>query len=315
MISLVQKVVNADHILVMTQEGYVDIIHNLAPEIPKENVYFEPERRDNGPAIILGACIAEQHFPGAQVLTLWSDHYIQDSAQFAQTLETGFSCLSSFDASATILVGAKPTWADTQLGYIKLGQPTANSTIYNVAGFIEKPPAAQAEVFFRSWEYLWNVGYEFFTARAMLAQVRSLNPELAPIIQALETATTTEERNTLFTQLPKQAIEHLYTTRATPMYAIPADMGWSDIGSWTTLHTVLQDGTENGMVTRGPVYTANSSNSLVYAKDKPITVVGMQNAIVVDTGDSILIMQKHTPDAVLKNLVTTDIATNNPELT
>jgi mannose-1-phosphate guanylyltransferase len=243
---------------------------------------------------------------------LWSDHVIQDREKFADVLDACFQSVEDHP-DALVSVGANPTEPDTGLGYIRMGETAhryGDITVFKVRQFVEKPDLATAKKFLASWEYLWNVGYNVIRAEYFLSELRRVQPDLIPVLDRLTVATTPEAIAEAYEDLPRISLDYLLVQKLQTQLVIPADIGWSDIGNWNTLHEVLKG--DDDMVVRGEVVQVDSSNTLVFAKDRPIALVGVKNLIIVDDGDALLVMAKDSAQS-LKHLIT-DLEERNQSL-
>lgn len=319
MVRLATQVVSIDHVYVMAIPDYRQVILEQFPHFRPENILYEPAQRDTGPAVALGILQIAQHDPQATVATMWSDHLVLDSEVFAQVLGAGFEAAEKHP-DHLVNVGSRPTKPDPSLGYIHMDTKAGMYNgihLYRVAEFIEKPELARAKQFVKSGKYLWNVGYNVMNAASFITKLKTLNPEQSTIIEELETNVQQKDDSTAaatYEKLPKISIDYLLIQKLHDILVIPADMGWSDIGTWTTLHEMMVAKTGNHLVTEGEVRSINTENSLVFAKDRPITLVGVRDLVVVDTGDTILIMGYEAPASDLKSLVQETLTETNPEL-
>lgn len=319
MVKLLRQVIPLEQIMVMAVPEFTHLILEQVPGFPEANILFEPARRDTGPAIVLGMLQIQARDPEALVATVWSDHLVLDEAMFASVLRAGFATAEA-NPQQYVTVGANPTKADTSLGYIQMGNTQAEFEgieVRKVKRFVEKPDQATATQFFQSTSYLWNVGYNVTFASSFLEAFAKTNPDLNEATESLTKAIASGDHDAIATSyeaFPKKSIDYLLVEKLTDIAVVPADMGWSDIGTWTTLHQMMVNKSGNDMVTQGPVTSTNSSQSLVFAKDKPVIVVGMANVIVVDTGDAILVMDSGAPASQLKAIVQENLSQTNPEL-
>lgn len=319
MVKLLRQVIPLEQIMVMAVPEFRHLILEQVPGFPEANILFEPARRDTGPAILLGMLQIQERDPEALVATVWSDHLVLDEAMFASVLKAGFATASA-NPHQYVTVGANPTKADTSLGYIQMGSSQAEYEgieVRKVKRFVEKPDQETANHFFQSTSYLWNVGYNVTFAKTFIEAFSESNPELSDnvselssLIESGDTASITKA----YESLPKKSIDYLLVEKLTDIAVVPADMGWSDIGTWNTLHQMMVNKLGKDVITQGPVTTTNSSQSLVFAKDKPIVLVGMKDVIVVDTGDAILVMDSNAPASQLKSIVQEQLSQTNPEL-
>ena len=320
MVSLTKQVIPVERIFVMAVPEFHTFILEQVPGLPKENILWEPSRRDTGPAITLGMLQIELRDTEAQVAILWSDHRIEKRDAFKTALEAAFEVLTDYP-DHLIAVGAKPTRPDTGLGYIQMSKELGTYCgvrVFTAENFIEKPNFQTAKEFVSSWKYLWNVGYSITTTKTFFHNLDTVQPDLKECVENLKKILSQPEINQAdlaegYELLPKMSIDYMVTQKLTKLAAVPADMGWSDIGSWEILHEVLSGDQEDGLITQGPVTTLQTTNSLVYAKDKPIALIGMQDVIVVDTGDTILVMHRKAPSSLVKEF-TSQLSITNPEL-
>jgi mannose-1-phosphate guanylyltransferase len=319
MLKLLQQVIPLENIMVMAVPEFRHLILEQVPGFPEENILFEPARRDTGPAVLLGMLQIEARDPNALVATVWSDHLVLDETMFANVLRAGFATAEA-NPEQYVTVGAKPTKADTSLGYIQMGSTQAEYSsieVRKVKRFVEKPDQATANQFFQSTSYLWNVGYNVTYAHTFRKQFIACNPDLSDATHALQTACQQEDATAItatYEVFPKKSIDYLLVEKIQDIAVVPADMGWSDIGTWNTLHQMMSNKTGNDLVSQGPVTSKGSRNSLAFAKDTPIILVGVTDTIVVDTGDAILVMSNQAPASELKSIIQDSVSQTNPEL-
>jgi mannose-1-phosphate guanylyltransferase len=319
MVRLATQVIPLERVYIMAVPEFTEIILSQVPGLSKEQILFEPMQRDTGPAVTLGMLHVAARDPEATVATLWSDHLVLDEEGFASVLEAAFLAAEKHK-EALIAVGTKPTKADPSLGYIHMDGSigTFNGVgVHKVLKFIEKPDQTNADKFFHSWEYLWNVGYNVMNVSSFTKEIFKAQPEHKEVFEELQEALSAkniERISEAYEKLPKISIDFFLVQKLETIFVVPADMGWSDIGTWSTLHRMMVTKSGQHMVTQGEVKSINSKNSLVFAKDRPITLVGVENLIVVDTGDTLLVMHHDAPAADLKTLVQETLTKTNPEL-
>ena len=308
MVKLCTNVVPIERILVVAVSEFKSIICEQLPSLPQENILIEPSRRDNGPAIALAMLELERRDPNAVAAIVWSDHLIQDAEQFSTTLRTAFSAAANHPDSL-VTIGVKPTKPDTGLGYIRIGDEIERGElpVFDVAQFIEKPDLQTATKFITSWQYFVNTGYKVWTTKFFREALEKAHPELTKTIAELKSGNTK-----VYDEFPKLSIEYLLTQHLDRILMVPANIGWRDMGNWNEYHEVLKESSKSDLVTEGEVYSVNTTNSYVSAKDRPITLVGVKDMIVVDTGDTILIMDKSAAQDIKQ--LTTLLETDNPTL-
>src|SRR5499426_243788 len=267
------------------------------------DIVLEPMRCDSGPAVTVAAVLAAERDRNALVLVLAADHIIRKPEEFRDT------CRSAASAAAEgriVTFGIEPTGPVTSYGYIRPGKKLNGASVRAVDAFVEKPDAATAATYVAD-RYLWNSGNFLFHAATMLAEVERFEPAMA---EAAKAAVAGVARDLDFLRLPpeafarapKKSIDYAVMERTDRAAVIPADLGWSDVGSWSTVWEVL-DHDAAGNAADGPVVVLDSRNSLVRSEEPMLTtVVGLDDVIVVSTADAVLVTSRAKAEEV-KTLV------------
>lgn len=289
----VSSICSPDHILLVTNASYRDIIAGQLPDVPAENILLEPARRNTAPCI----CWAAHHIfarnPEASIVTLPSDHLILKEQAFLHSLSEGFRFVEQGDRLLTI--GLKPNSPHTGYGYIQLGCPVKDwPEIQKVKSFTEKPNREMAELFLNSGEFYWNSGMFLWRADAILKAFEELAPEIATLFDAgKDLYGTPAEKNFIaetFPSAPSISIDYAIMEKAKNVYVERADLGWSDLGSWKALYDVSPKNHE-GNVTQGCKVLANKCKNSIFSTtgDKIVVVAGLENFIVADTPNALMI--------------------------
>jgi len=200
-----------------------------------------------------------------------------------------------------VIIGVRPTFASTQYGYIKMGNEfyendTLRVKAFKIDKFIEKPNEEQAKEFLESWSYLWNTGMSVWKVSRLLALFKQFLPDHFAALQKVVLASnqTEEERLSaaLFADLDKIAIDYAIYEKAENLAVIPADLGWSDIGTWNILKDVLPntDGHQNAV--KAKHIGIDTQNCLIQGGERLIATIGISDLIIVDTDDALLIVPK-----------------------
>src|ERR1700722_16691630 len=246
------------------------------------DIVLEPMRRDSGPAVAVAAELAVARDPDAIGLMLAADHVVRNQAEFLKV------CRQAAVVAAEghiVTFGIRPAYAATNYGYIRPGRKLNGGAALAVDAFVEKPDADKAATYVAE-NFLWNSGNFLFRARVMMGEIERFEPAMA---QAAKAAIAGLTRDLDFLRLaaepfgraPKKAIDYAVMERTKLAAVIPADIGWSDIGSWNAVWEVL-DRDASGNVTDGPVVLLNSRNNLVRSDDAVLTtVVGLDNVVVI----------------------------------
>lgn len=271
----------------------------------KGRIVLEPARRDSGPAVAVAAELAAQQDPGAVVAMLAADHAVQDQAGLAELCRTAGEAAS---AGHIVTLGVTPDHPATGYGYIRPGAPIApGSSVRRVEAFVEKPDLATAQTYIDQG-YLWNSGNFIFRADVMLEEIRAFEPAIADAAHEAVARSQSDleflviDRDS-FEKAPKKSIDYAVMERTSKAAVVPADIGWSDVGTWSSVHGLaLQDADRN--VIRGEGVILNASNVHIRSEDLLTAVVGVSNVIVVTTADAVLVVDASRAGEV-KDLVDT----------
>jgi mannose-1-phosphate guanylyltransferase / mannose-6-phosphate isomerase len=256
----------------------------------KATIVLEPMRRDSGPAVATAAVLAARLAPDAVVAVLAADHVFSDAKRFADL------CQEAGEAAARGLIvtfGVKPDHPATTYGYIRPGEPLdASGKLRKVAAFVEKPAAAEAERFVAEG-YFWNSGNFVFRADVMIGEIRRFEPAMANAAQEAVAGARKDLDfllldGTSFAHAPKKSIDYAVMERTDKAAMIAADVGWSDVGLWSTVWR-LSERDSDGNSLRGSAVALDSRNILVRSSEQLTAVVGLENIVVVSTPDAVLV--------------------------
>jgi mannose-1-phosphate guanylyltransferase/mannose-6-phosphate isomerase len=284
-------VTNADFRFVVAEQ--------LRASAVEADIVLEPMRRDSGPAVAVAAVLAMQRDPGALALVLCADQRIGKADAFLA------ACQEAAAAAATGLIvtfGIEPTYAATNYGYIRAGDKLNGASVRAVEAFVEKPDAEKAARYVAD-RYLWNSGNFLFHAATMVAELEKFEPAM---IEAAKAAVAGMGRDLDFLRLasepfgraPAKSIDYAVMERTTQAAVVPADLGWSDVGTWGAVWDVLERDA-NGNATEGPAVVMDSRNSLVRSEDGILTtVVGLDDVVVVTTADAVLVTKRQNGEHV-----------------
>ena len=263
------------------------------------DIVLEPMRRDSGPAVAVSAMLAAERDREALVLVLAADHVVRKPDEFRQ------ACRRAAVAAAEgriVTFGIEPTHPATNYGYIRPGAKLNGVAVRAVEAFVEKPDAATAANYLAD-RYLWNSGNFLFHAATMLSEIERFEPAMAEAAKAAVSGLT-RDLDFLrlaaepFARAPKKSIDYAVMERTKLAAVVPADLGWSDVGSWSTVWEVL-DHDAAGNATEGPVVLLDSRNSLVRSEDSILTtVIGLDDVIVVSTADAVLVSARARAEQV-----------------
>lgn len=290
----IEETVGRDKILVITEARVAGPVREQLPNIPGENILEEPTGKGTAAAVGLAATIVEAREPGAAIAVLPSDHLITGERFFKAQVEAAGEAVASHDLLVTF--GIRPTRPDTGYGYIEaLGDVVCEENgfkFHRVARFHEKPDFDIAQEYVQNEDFYWNSGIFVFTSRLILDKIAQLLPELSRGLARLSGSPGKkgfeESLAELYSGLEHRSIDHGVMEHSPEVATLPADFGWSDVGSWESLWEALEKD-KSGFAKSGEVVDVESANCLVRGGERPIVLVGVEGLAVVDTGDALLI--------------------------
>jgi len=255
---------------------------------------LEPEGRNTAPAIAAAAVWVAAQDTDALLLVLPSDHAIRDVPGFHQAIGRAATLATN---GRLVTFGIVPTSPNTGYGYIRRGTPeAATPQAYAVTEFVEKPDEARARMFLERGDYYWNSGMFLFSARRYLEELRRFRPE---IITSVEAAILNGTRDLDFLRLdegafarcPAESVDYAVMERTRDASVVAADIGWSDVGSWSALWE-LEPKDAQGNSVRGDVYLDQASGCYVRAEERLVAAVGVRDLVIVETDDAVLVAAK-----------------------
>ncbi len=252
-------------------------------------IILEPVGRNTAPAIALAALIEKEEDP--LLLVLAADHVIADQDAFTDAVLTAVPLA---EAGKLVTFGIIPSEPHTGYGYIEAGEPVEG--YYSVASFKEKPDAATAAEYVNHGGYFWNSGMFLFKARHYLKELETHRPDIAVACDGA-LANVSHDLDFIrvdveaFAACPDDSIDYAVMEKTSDAVVVPMDAGWSDIGSWTSLWDV-SDKDDSGNATAGDVKLIDTRNSFVWADDKLVALIGLDDVVVVSTKDATLIAHK-----------------------
>lgn len=301
--SLIQETYDRLKDIVPKENMYVSLVENILettqkqlPDIPKENYIVEPKAKNTAPAIGLVTATIFKKNPDAIISTIASDHTVKKVGNYQKAIKLSFSFVEKNPKYLTT-VGIEPTKPDTGFGYIKKGKKLASQNVFEVEQFVEKPNLETAEKYLKSGKYLWNACYFTFKAGEMLEMFSKYTPE---IYKGLRKILNGENVNPIYAKFPLVPIDTAIAEKAEFIAVIPADLDWSDVGSWASLYELLSGNKNGKVISKGHHIGLDDSNCLVYAQDKLLATVGLEDIIIIDTPDVTLICNKKKSQDVKK---------------
>ncbi len=257
-------------------------------------ILLEPEGKNTAPAVAAAAHYLMGIDADAVMLVLPADHVINDVSAFRAAL---LRAAGAVNDGALATFGIVPSGPETGYGYIRRGSALAKSEgCFSVERFVEKPDLATAESFVADGSYYWNSGMFLFRANCYLEELKQFQPDMAA---SCATAVSAAYRDLDFCRLDEKSfaacasdsIDYAVMEHTTHAVIVPADIGWSDVGSWSALWEVLH-GDIDGNVVRGDTYIDGVKNSLVRSESRFVAAIGVTDLVIVETADAVLVAHK-----------------------
>lgn len=288
------KLCPAENIFIVTNGIYKDLVKEHLPEITDNQILCEPSRNNTGPCVAYTSFKLHALNPDANFVVAPSDHIILKEEAFVDLLNQALDFTATNEAIVTL--GIEPSRPDTGYGYINFAKENRVGAICKVKSFREKPDLATAQEYVASGNYLWNAGIFVWSAKTILKAFEELSPDIYHILSAGSNQYNTSEEqafiDTAYPTTPNISVDYAILEKSHNVYTLPADIGWSDLGTWASLHEEsVKDA--NGNVLQGNIITKNVADSLIrMPADKLAVINGLEGFIIVDEGDVLLIWPK-----------------------
>lgn len=282
----------SDRLLVVTGAAHRDAVLAQLPATDPDQVIAEPSARDSMAAIGLAAALLERRDPDAVMGSFAADHVISDPEEFRHVV------VRAAEAAATgwlVTIGIAPTHPATGFGYIALGDALEAPGVFEAAEFVEKPSADVARAYVERG-YLWNAGMFVVRPGVLLDLLGEKDPAFASALRGI--AAEPESMAEVWATLPRIALDHAVAEPAAAagrVAVVPGDFGWDDVGDFDSLGTILRpDGAAGPVVLGDPalVQTVDSDALVVPAAGRVVTVIGLDDIVVVDTPDALLVTRR-----------------------
>ncbi|OQA04608.1 MAG: Mannose-1-phosphate guanylyltransferase 1 [bacterium ADurb.Bin400] len=299
-----------DRIVVSTTPEYASEIKMQLPQIPEKNYVLEPFANGNAAACGLVSAVLNERDKDSSAVFLPADHAIKNAEQFQNILEFADRLISDYP-NHIITIGIEPTKPDTGLGYIQIGKELDveedNLRAFKVKRFVEKPSLDRAKRYVSSWQYLWNAGMFVWRTDHILDLFNSYMPETKKVLDRIVGHWDKDDREVVlaaeYDKTENTSVDYGIMEKTKDILVVPGDFGWSDIGSWGTLFELLAEINDARVISRGHHLSCNDENCLVFANDKLVATVGLEDTVVIDTEDALLICNRHKAHQV-KDLLT-----------
>jgi len=288
-------VTTADKIFIVTNGKYRQQVLEHLPEIGDNQILCEPSRNNTAPCVAYTAFKLQALDPGANFVIAPSDAMIINERLFASNIKKALVYTAENDAMVTL--GISPDRPHTGYGYIQFAEEDKDG-VYAVKRFTEKPDEDTARAFLQSGDYLWNAGIFVWRAKTVLDAYERFAPEIHAILQqGIGCYNTDKEQafiDEFYPQTPSISVDYAIMEKATNIYTIPAQFGWSDLGAWGALYDESPKDKSGNVISAERVLLEDVHNTLVRGpKGKLIVIGGVGDLVVIDEGDVLLVYPRN----------------------
>ena len=304
-----ETVIPIENVWIVTSEKYKSIVREQLPEIPETQILLEPCMRNTAPCIEYVSRKIYAKYPKANLVFSPADHIVLDINTFREVIKNSLEFTENREAILTL--GMMPTRPETGYGYIKRQQdcrdvaPVASyenvtsvaSNIHKVEAFKEKPNLETAKSYLNEGGYYWNAGIFIWNAKMVVNTIANLVPELASVFDKIESYFYTEKEqnivNQFFPTCPNISIDYAVMEKSKEVYVYPANFGWSDLGTWGSLYTHLQQDENNNATIGNNINLVDCKNCIVHTpSERKVVIQGLDNYIIAESDNTLLICKK-----------------------
>ena len=276
---------------VVTSENYVDIVRKQLPEMPADHILAEPVPRNTAPCIAYACWRIMREDPEANIVVTPSDAIVLKTELFSEIISKALEFTAS--TSSIVTVGIHPDRPETGYGYI-CSSSKEEGNVVKVNEFREKPDRETAERYLAAGNYFWNAGIFVWSVSTIVDQMRRHAPQIAGMMDKIAGTFGTEEEKAalaeFFPQCDKISIDYAVMEKSDSIYVISADLGWSDLGSWTSAGSHIAEGTDGNRVVGNDVRLIDSEGCIVHVEEcRKVVVKGLKDYVVACRGGNLLV--------------------------
>lgn len=286
----ISKIIDAENIFVITNAEYLDLAKEQLPNIPADNIVGEPLMKNTAACILFMANKIAQADPVATMIVMPADHLILK--EYAFLTHATHALQTAAEKDWLITLGITPTRPDTGYGYIQYRKDEGKA-IFPVKTFTEKPTLEIAQSFLESGEFLWNAGIFFWSVSSITKAFAAYLPDMTEIFEQCRYNTPHEHEDMAiaYPKAGKYSIDTAIMEKAENVYVIPADLGWSDLGTWTSIYEHAEKDDCGNATNRRQSVLHNTQGTLLRTINtkKMYVLDGLQDYIVVDTEKALLV--------------------------
>lgn len=287
--------VPAENIYIVTNDRYLDLVQQQLPTLTRDQILLEPVGRNTAPCVAYACFKIRTRDPKAVFVVAPSDHLIAKKEVFREKILLGMEACAS--QAIIMTLGITPTRPDTGYGYIQFLEDDLQRGFYKVKTFTEKPNRELAESFLASGDFVWNGGIFLFSSETITQAFGQFLPDMTELFESISgsyySAQEDQAIGDAYAVCKNISIDYGIMEKAENVFVIPADFGWSDLGTWGSVHDNTEcDFHDNAVHGKAKVYESFGNMIKTTNPDKLIVLQGLEGYIVVDTEDALLICKK-----------------------
>ncbi len=300
-----------ENIYIVTNNNYKKIVEQQLPFLNASQILLEPDRKNTAPCIAYAAFKIKSKNSNARLIIAPSDHIIVKQEEFEKTIRAAID--KAITGDHLITLGIKPNRPDTGYGYIQFEETISKETVKKVVSFTEKPKKEIALKFLESGNYYWNSGMFVWSVDSIINALKIHLPNLYTLFHDSNSAFFTDQETTLINNIYAKcqsiSIDNGVMEKATNTLVVLADLGWSDLGTWSSLFDHLKKDSDNNATIGNKIMTYDSNNNIILApKDKIVVVQGVSDSIIVENNGALLICKKEDEQQI--KMIVEDISKN-----
>lgn len=289
------NIASPENVWVVTNEKYVDIVHEQLPDVPRTNILSEPCRRNTAPCIAYVSWRIKTRDANANIVVTPSDHIVTNVAEFKRVINAALQFTGETDAMLTL--GMKPTRPETGYGYIQADLTSSsprNKEIFRVDSFREKPDLQTALQYIERKNYFWNAGIFIWSVKTIINAFRIYQPAMNRLFESMTDIYGTEREqeaiNHMYPECENISVDYAIMEKAEEIFVCPADFGWSDLGTWGALLMQTKHDLYGNSIIGNNVSVYDTQNCIIHTtEEKKVVVQGLDGYIVAEKDDTLLI--------------------------
>lgn len=286
-------IIDIDHVWVVTSANFKELVSEQLTGINPQHILLEPCMRNTAPCVAYVSWKIQKEDPEAQIVVAPSDHLVLKNQEFQNYIRKGFDFIAKGNRILTL--GIEPSRPETGYGYIEQGSGVEDG-IFKLSAFREKPDLKTAISYIQQGNFTWNSGMFMWTVSTIVDELRKYSPQISEIMDKILPAMFTDQEqqvvNELFPTCEKISIDYAVMEKTQIAYVQPAEFGWSDLGTWGSLHTLTQhDDCNNAIIGDQVTVIESEGNMIKVPNGKKVVIQGLKNCIVSEHNDVLLICQ------------------------